>query len=69
MSTPAIILCDLSSPPDCKDPHPHRWYCMRGHALEAAFARDGKAIPATPGVCPLMKCDRAGANRTPKETP
>lgn len=40
--------------PKCADPHAHRWYCMRGHAL------DDK--PKVPGACPLDVCDRRGAN-------
>lgn len=47
-----IIVCEPAK--DCADPHVHRWYCMRGHPL------DDKA--ATPGVCPLSKCDKRGAN-------
>jgi hypothetical protein len=45
----AVIICGPRK--DCADPHPHRWYCMRGH--------DG----AADGVCPLAKCERQGANR------
>jgi hypothetical protein len=47
-----IIICEPRQ--DCADPHPCRWYCMRGHEL------DDKA--AIPGVCPLEKCERRGAN-------
>lgn len=46
-----IILCTSGARPDCADPHPMRWYCMRGH--------DG----APRDVCPLEKCERRGANR------
>lgn len=45
-----IILCTSGSRDDCADPHPMRWYCMRGH--------DG----AAPDVCPLEKCQHRGAN-------
>lgn len=37
----ATYIC--GPPSDCADPHPHRWYCMRGHP------------GAEPGVC-LLKC-------------
>lgn len=43
-----VILCGPRQ--DCVDPNPNRWHCMRGH--------DG----AAPGICPLVKCDRQGAN-------
>lgn len=48
-----IIICDLRR--DCVDANIHRWHCMRG------FELDDK--PAVPGVCPLEKCERQGANR------
>ena len=53
MSYDRIIICEPRK--DCKDPHPCRWYCMRGHEL------DDK--PAVPGVCPLKVCEQRGANR------
>jgi len=47
--TGRIIICEPRA--DCVDQNVYRWHCMRGH--------DG----AAPGVCPLDKCDREGANR------
>ena len=52
-----VIICQPRT--DCMDAHTLRWHCMRGHALP----EEDKA--ATPGVCPLTKCARLGANREP----
>lgn len=52
---PEVIIC--GPPKMCADPNPNRWHCMRGHALKE------EDKPARPGVCPLDKCDRKGANR------
>jgi len=48
-----LIVCEPAK--DCKDPHIHRWHCMRGHAV------DGE--DAVPGVCLLKVCEQRGANR------
>lgn len=40
------IVCETD--PECRDPHPNRWYCMRGH--------EG----APPGVCLLKHCGGPG---------
>jgi hypothetical protein len=42
----ATYVCEPD--PACLDPHPSRWYCMRGH--------DG----AEPGVCLLRCCGGPG---------
>lgn len=46
----SVIICEPN--PTCVDPHPARWYCHRGH-------------DAPRGICPLAKCEKAGANRAP----
>lgn len=51
----ALIMCE--PPKECADPHINRWYCMRSHADEI------RGVVARPGVCPLVVCDRRGANR------
>jgi len=52
-----VIICEPRT--DCADPNINRWYCMRGHKLD-----DRKA---TPNACPLLVCERRGANRNATE--